>query len=58
MGRSSRKKVLIIRRHKRRRNEGKTKPVQPELMKNPQLSVLLMEQQVEINANLIEMVER
>ena len=35
------KKVLIIKRRKRRRNEGKILPIKPELMKKPELNVLI-----------------
>ena len=35
------KRVLIIKRRKRRRNEGKLKAIQPEIMKRPELSVSL-----------------
>ncbi len=37
----SRKKVLVIKRQKHRRNEGHMKPIQPELMKSTELKASL-----------------
>jgi len=51
--RQSRHKVLVIRRHKRQRTDGKLKGKKPELIKNPELSVFL-----KIRHIFKEMVER